>query len=199
MIKLKLVGLSLLLLTLPNCIFKRSSRKYDCARAAYENILYKYEREMDLFEGMQKAGTREEKLRLEHEFKDEILLKNEEYNKEHSGFFSRKNEIANYPFTQYKQALDCSVDLLENSKAQLYWKQEGLGKSFQDLVNTLDQMRKYIVLSKEYSDERRMIERRKIMDVEKKDDKKIANASTKASSNKNTQVRRVTRRKQVNN
>ncbi len=167
--KLKVTGLLALLIVLPNCIFKKSSRNYDCARAAYENILFKYERDMALFESINKAKEREEKLRLAHELRDEILLKNEEYNDEHSGLFDRKNEHANYPFTQYKKALDCNINLLEKTKTQLYWKQEGLGKSFQDLINTLDQLRKYVVLHEEYSRERNMMERRKILAVEKKE------------------------------
>lgn len=159
----------LLLVVLPNCIFNKSSRNYDCARAAYENILFKYERDMALFHKIQITQDREEKLRLIHEFKDEILLKNEEYNDAHHGLFVRKNEIANYPFTQYKMALDCDINVLEKTKTHLYWKQEGLGKSFQDLINTLDQIRKYVVLCEEYARERHMMERRKIMVVEKQE------------------------------
>ena len=156
-----------LLVFLPNCIFNKSSRNYDCARAAYENILFKYERDMAIFDKIQVTQDREEKLRLVHEFKDEILLKNEEYNDAQQSLFSRKNEMANYPFTQYKMALDCDINVLEKTKTHLYWKQEGLGKSFQDLINTLDQMRKYVVLCQEYARERHMMERRKIMLVEK--------------------------------
>lgn len=162
-----------LLIILPNCLLRKSSRPYDCARAAYENVLYKYERDVGIFDAMQKAPLREEKLRLAHELKDEILLKNEEYNDERCGWFGKKNEAANYPFTQYKQALDCNINLLESAKSKLYWKQEGLGKDAQDLINTLDRMRKYIVLDEEYSRERHMMERRKILEVEQKELKKV--------------------------
>jgi len=174
--KLNIACLLGLLIVLPNCIFNRSSRNYDCARAAYENILFKYERDMALFEKIQSILEREEKLRLIHEFKDEILLKNESYNDEHQGLFTRKNEIANYPFTQYKMALDCDIKVLEDTKTRLYWKQEGLGKSFQDLINTLDKMRKYVVLCEEYARERHMMERRKILVVEKQARDKAAQA-----------------------
>ncbi len=162
----------MLLIFLPNCIFQKSSRQYDCARAAYENVLYKYERELALLVKIQTSNDREEKLSFGHDLNDEILLKNEEYNNEHSSFFARKNEVANYPFTQYKKDLDCHIDLLEKTKGKLYWKQEGLGKSFQDLINNLDQLRRYIVLCPEYSQERRMLERRKILEVEQKEQTK---------------------------
>jgi len=170
--KLNHLFLLSLLFLLPNCLLRKSSRPYDCARAAYENVLYKYERDMGFFEAMQSATTREEKLRMAHELKDEILLKNEEYNDERCGWFGKKNETVNYPFTQYKLNLDCNINLLENAKSKLYWKQEGLGKDAQDLINTLDRMRKYIVLDEEYGRERHMMERRKILEVEKKELKK---------------------------
>lgn len=179
--KLNIILLLGLLIVLPNCIFNKSSRNYDCARAAYENILFKYERDMALFEKIQKTQEREDKLRLTQEFKDEVLLKNEEYNDAHKGLFSRKNDIANYPFTQYKMSLDCDLNVLENSKTRLYWKQEGLGKSFQDLINTLDQIRRYIVLCEEYARERHMLERRKIMLVEKQEREQSAQASKQAA------------------
>lgn len=190
--KLNIAGLLLLLIVLPNCIFNKSSRNYDCARAAYENILFKYERDMALFEKIQNTTAREDKLQLVHELKDEILLKNEEYNDAHKGLFARKNEIANYPFTQYKLALDCDLKTLENAKTRLYWKQEGLGKSFQDLINTLDQIRKYVVLCEEYTRERHMMERRKIMIVEKQAHEKSVQAQKQA-----TRKTRRTRSKQA--
>ena len=162
-----------LLMLLPNCFFKKSSRPYDCARAAYENILYRYEKDMTIFEAMQKATGREEKLRLSHELKDEILLKNEEYNDERCSWFGKKNEMANYPFTQYKMSLDCNINLLESTKTKLYWKQEGLAKDVQVLIEILDKIRKYIVLDEEYSRERHMMERRKILVVEQAERKKM--------------------------
>lgn len=170
-----------LLAFLPNCLFRKSSRPYDCARAAYENVLYKYERDIGIFQAIQKTADREEKLRLAHELKDEILLKNEEYNDERCGWFGKKNEAANYPFTQYKLSLDCNINLLENAKSKLYWKQEGLGKDAQDLINTLDRMRKYIVLDEEYGRERHMMERRKILEVEKKELKKTQRKKMQAT------------------
>lgn len=170
--KLNNFFLLLLLIFLPNCLLRKSSRPYDCARAAYENVLYRYERDIGFFEAMQKAINREEKLHLAHELKDEILLKNEEYNDERCGWFGKKQEAANYPFTQYKLNLDCSIKLLESAKSKLYWKQEGLAKDAQDLINTLDRIRKYIVLDEEYGRERHMMERRKILEIEKKELKK---------------------------
>lgn len=176
------LSLICLLFFLPNCLLRKSSRPYDCARAAYENVLYKYERDLGIFEAMQKASSREEKLRLMHDLKDEILLKNEEYNDERCGWFGKKNEAANYPFTQYKEALDCNIDLLESAKSKLYWKQEGLGKDAQDLINTLDRMRKYIVLDEEYGRERHMMERRKILEVEQKELKKNQRRKSKKTA-----------------
>jgi len=171
--KLNIVFLLFLVTILPNCIFRKSSRKYDCARAAYENVLYKYERDLSIFTSIQKASNREEKLRLAHELKDEVLLKNEEYNNEQcSTWFGKKSDAANYPFTQYRAGLDCNINLLENTQGNLYWKQEGLGKDVQDLINSLDRLRKYIVLDEEYARERHMMERLKILEVEKKELKK---------------------------
>lgn len=171
--KLNNLFLLLLIIALPNCLFRKSSRNYDCARASYENVLYRYERDVAIFTAINKTNDREEKLRLAHELKDEILLKNEEYNNEQcGGWFGSKNSETNYPFTQYRAALDCSIDLLENTQGKLYWKQEGLGKDVQDLINSLDRLRKYIVLDEEYARERHMMERRKILEVEKKEAKK---------------------------
>jgi hypothetical protein len=177
--KIKSFYLLILLAFLPNCIFRKSSRQYDCARAAYENVLYKYERDVHVFDAMQNSKDRASHMRLAQELKDEILLKNEEYNAERKHWFRHKHESSNYPFTQYKMGLDCNIELLEKTKAQLYWKQEGLAKSVQDLINTLDSMRKYIVLDSEYARERNMMERRKILQVEQEEHKK--NIRTKKS------------------
>ncbi len=176
---MKYTYLLLLLATvLSGCWFRKSSRKQDCARAAYENILYKYERDISLLEAMQQASDKETILRLGNELKDEILLKNEEFNDEQcSGWFGKKNETANYPFTQYKINLDCNINLLERTKTSLYWKQEGLGKSIQDLIEQLDRLRKYVVLHQEYSHERNMLERRKILEIEKSARKKAMKPS----------------------
>jgi hypothetical protein len=171
-----------LILFLPSCIFKKSTRTYDCARAAYENVLYKYDREAAIFEAMQKAGNREDRLRFARELKDEVLLKNEEFNDEKKGWFNRQSKIANYPFTQYKMNLDANINLLENSKHKLYWKQEGLGKSVQNLINVLDNLRRHIVLHVEYSRERKMLERRKILEVEKAETKKDKIKAKKAKN-----------------
>lgn len=171
--KFKAFFLMLLVVVLPNCIFRKSSRKFDCARATYENVLYKYDRELQIFNKMDNCKDKEESLRLGHELKDDILLKNEEFNDERCHkWFKQNDQYANYPFTQYKLQLDCDIDVLEQAKNQLYWKQEGLGKSVQDLINQLDRLRRYIVLSADYSQERRMMERRKILELEKTESQK---------------------------
>ena len=170
--KIQFVWLASLLIVLPSCIFKKSTRGYDCARAAYENVLYKYDRDVEIFSKISKVGDKEEKLRLARELKDEILLKNEEFNDEKRGWFNKKSDTENYPFMQYKMNLDNNISLLGRSKDKLYWKQEGLGKSVQELINKLDRLRKYIVLSSEYSRERKMLERRKILIVEQAETKK---------------------------
>lgn len=181
MLNIKNSCLVVLLVLLPNCIFNRSSRNYDCARAAYENVLFKYEREMAIFDSMQKTQERENKLHLMHELKDEILLKNEEYNATHKDLFGRQLDTANYPFIQYRMALDCDIQVLENARTKLYWKQEGLSKSFQDLIETLDQIRKYVVLNEEYIRERNMMERRKILVVEQQELEKQEQAKKQAT------------------
>ena len=87
--------LLLLIIALPNCLFRKSSRNYDCARASYENVLYRYERDVAIFTAINKTNDREEKLRLAHELKDEILLKNEEYNNEQCGGWFGSRDAAN--------------------------------------------------------------------------------------------------------
>jgi len=157
-----------LLIFLPGCWFHRSSRKADCARAAYENVLHRYDHELKIFTKLYKESEKEEKLHLERDLKDEILLRHEEFNDERCHkWFVRRNAYANYPFSQYKQQLDCDINYLVRAKDQLYWKQEGLARSVQNLIEELDRLRRYIVLSREYAEERRMLERLKIIEAKR--------------------------------
>lgn len=168
-----LIGLGL---TQVGCVFRSSTRGYDCARAAYENVLYRYDRELEILAKMDRQPDNEHRLRLNRELKEEILLKNEEFSDEFWGW--RKHaavERKNYPYMQYKDKLDHDITLLEAAKAKLYWKQDGLGKSVQGLIEQMDQLRRYVVLHVEYERERKLMEQRKNLQLAaQKDSKKGA-------------------------
>lgn len=154
-----LVGLALLQV---GCVFRSSTRGYDCARAAYENVLYRYDRELEILAKIDQQSNNEQRLRLNRELKEEILLKNEEFSDEFWGWRKKAvTERKNYPYMQYKDKLDHDITLLEAAKNKLYWKQDGLGKSVQTLIDKMDQLRRYVVLHVEYERERKLMEQRK--------------------------------------
>ncbi len=156
----------LMLMFLPGCLFRSSTHNYDCARAAYENVLYRYDRELELLDKIEDGLQVEHKGRLNRELKEEILLKNEEFNDDFWGLRKKMaGDSRNYPYMRYKDKLDHDITLLESAKVKLYWKQDGLGKSVQILIDRMDRLRKYVVLHVEYERERKLMEQRKNMQI----------------------------------
>ena len=154
----------------PGCIQQQSTdqAKQLDARQVYDNARYEYERELVLFRELQHAKG-DAALTIANKFKDEVLLKNEQYNDEHSQqWFAKRwmqsNRHENYPFIQYKQHLDAHIQQLGSARNKLYWKSEGVGYLTTQLVKELEQIRRYVITSKSYQREHRMIEQQKLQD-----------------------------------
>jgi hypothetical protein len=95
----------------------------------------------------------------------EILLKHEEHNRdvERKWINFNSNKYENYPYMQYREDLDQQIQDLETIGSAVYWKHEGLGRSLQDLIQDLNNLRRYIILHKEYSLERRLLEKKAML------------------------------------
>ena len=155
-------------IVIPGCITKQGtdqSKQLD-ARQMYDNARYEYERELVLFRELQHAKG-DAALSIDKKIKDEVLLKNEQYNDEHrQQWFGKRwlqnNKHENFPYIQYKKHLDSYVDNLESARDKLYWKSEGVGYLITQLVKELEQIRRYIITSKPYQREHRLIEQQKL-------------------------------------
>ncbi|OGB97889.1 hypothetical protein A3F06_04475 [candidate division TM6 bacterium RIFCSPHIGHO2_12_FULL_36_22] len=164
------------------CIPQRGtdqSKQLD-ARQMYDNARYEYERELVLFRELQHAQG-DAAITLDKKIKDEVLLKNEQYNDEHQKqWFGKRwlqsNKHENYPFIQYKKHLDSYIQQLEDARDKLYWKSEGVGYLIIQLIKELEQIRRYIITSNSYQREHHMIEQQKLQAKieyqEKKNNKK---------------------------
>lgn len=179
------------LLFLAGCFNKSSDIKVhrDQARIAYDDTTAKYAHELKLISkikaldhsashGSSSSGSkldREDNIILDTSTQSreqlgqalhhEILLKHEEHNRnvEQQWIKFNSNKYENYPYMQYREDLDQQIQDLETIGSAVYWKHEGLGRSLQDLIQDLNNLRRYIILHKEYSLERRLLEKKAML------------------------------------
>lgn len=173
-LKFSLLAISLSVL-LAGCWHKTPDIKVqrDQARVAYDDASAKYAPELKLISKLKAISTADldsvdstryaiEREQLNQALHHEILLKHEEYNRdlERQWIKFNSNKYENYPYMHYREHLDQQIQDLEQIGSAVYWKHEGVGRSLQDLVRDLNDLRRYVILHKEYSLERRLLEKR---------------------------------------
>lgn len=159
------------LLILTGCFNKSSDIKVhrDQARVAYDDTTAKYTREIQLISKIKALdnsnSSTQSREQLGQALHHEILLKHEEHNRdvERQWLKFNSNKYENYPYMQYRADLDQQIQDLETIGSAVYWKHEGLGRSLQDLIQDLNELRRYIILHKEYSLERRLLEKKALL------------------------------------
>ncbi len=160
------------------------------SRISYDDISARYEHELELLRDIRSipssSNQSNKRAKLMSELHDEILLKHEEYNQTRKNKWLKfgSGQYENYPYHHYRVNLDTHVNNLENAGAKVYWKNEGLGRSIQDLMRELDNLKRYIVLHKEYNLERRMIEKKTMLALSNKQEAQKAKAKTKSKKAK---------------
>ncbi|HLB40453.1 MAG TPA: hypothetical protein VJJ83_01560 [Candidatus Babeliales bacterium] len=175
------LGIGLTGLLLSGCGGQNSAGKLyrEPARLLYDELTSRYEHELELLQSI-KSSNVDEKTRanLTQELQHEILLKHEEYNQDFANQWLPlgRNKYENYPYTNYREHLDQHIKALEKSSQAVYWKNEGLGRAMQDLLRSLDDLRRYIVLHKEYHLERRLLEKKAMLKLSERGSKKAANS-----------------------
>ncbi|MBT4855985.1 hypothetical protein HOM50_00045 [bacterium] len=187
-----LFGFSLVLLS--GCVMQKDSADQSIqldARQVYDNSRFEYERELVLFRELNETKDPVAAQTIEKKIKDEVLLKNEQYNEEHKQqWFGKRwvhsNSYENFPFIQYKKHLDLYIKKLDSVRDKMYWKSEGVGYLISQLVKELESVRRYIVTNPNYQREHRMIEQQKLQAKVVQNEKilKKANKSHKADSKK---------------
>ena len=180
-LKLNIIVGSCLVLT--GCFNKSSDIKFnrDQARVAYDDAAARYERELSLINQLKVAtdnninnnldhnlgtsGNHKLRQELSQKLQHEILLKHEEYNRdvERQWIKFNSNKYENYPYMHYREHLDQQIQDLEKVGSAVYWKHEGVGRSIQDLIHDLNDLRRYVVLHKEYNLERRLLEKKAML------------------------------------
>ncbi|HLB94268.1 MAG TPA: hypothetical protein VJJ81_03385 [Candidatus Babeliales bacterium] len=179
------------LLILTGCFNKITDIKVhrDQARVAYDDTTAKYTRELQLISKIKALDNSNSSNKLDRKdninidtmgnintstqsreqlgqaLHHEILLKHEEHNRdvERQWLKFNSNKYENYPYMQYRADLDQQIQDLETIGSAVYWKHEGLGRSLQDLIQDLNELRRYIILHKEYSLERRLLEKKALL------------------------------------
>lgn len=173
-LKLGLVISSLLFLA--GCFNRSSDIKVnrDQARVAYDDTSAKYAHELKLINKIKELSidtmstaenSTQSREQLSQALHHEILLKHEEHNRdvERQWLKFNSNKYENYPYMQYREDLDQQIQELEKIGSAVYWKHAGLGRSLQDLIQDLNNLRRYIILHKEYSLERRLLEKKAML------------------------------------
>lgn len=175
---LKLGLIISLVLMLAGCFNKSTDIKLnrDQARVAYDDAAAKYQHELSLISKLKTINStnsssadlesnRQIREKLGQDLHHEILLKHEEYNRdlERQWIKFNNNKYENYPYMHYREHLDQQIQDLEKIGAAVYWKHEGLGRSMQDLISDLNDLRRYVILHKEYNLERRLLEKKAML------------------------------------
>lgn len=173
---LKLGFIISLVLILTGCFNKSTDIKVnrDQARVAYDDAAAKYAHELKLISKLKVLNSasnsdtesnRQLRDKLSQDLQHEILLKHEEYNRdiERQWIKFNNNKYENYPYMHYREHLDQQIQDLEKIGTAVYWKHEGLGRSIQDLISDLNDLRRYVILHKEYNLERRLLEKKAML------------------------------------
>lgn len=141
---------TLFALILPACHRSTSKQPRIIARAqkAYSSAQFEYEQELQLLDKNNVVDAKVKK-----ELNDIVLVKNEEYNTDQSGWFYSA-DYYNYPYMQYKYRLDKALSDLERSARRLPWTEDNLTERIYQLVKKLGLIKKIIITSEQYGVER---------------------------------------------
>ena len=143
----------LLTLFLPSCTSSSNSEQGRALqlRDAADAIAFMYEHELKVY------ATRPSDKDFMHAVRTELLMKNDQHNTDNSWWY---NPYAQYPYVQYKEVLDTKINRLRSMLNGLAWTQKGIGARIQNLLTTLEDIKRIVITSSEYEIDRKAYQRK---------------------------------------
>lgn len=156
------IALAVMLVTLTGCINSRKPiDKMVEQRTLYEATKSEYQPIIKIVESIQQskdAFDTKEKVKHAREY---IVLKADQYGREHTTWMPFAAKYLNYPFHQYLVILDDNSAKLNKVYGQLPWKTEAFAQQVRELLGKLENVRRYLVTHSEYLREKRLMELKK--------------------------------------